>query len=288
MQWKKDPSAFRFHLLIKFLSNNFDESIDLGLIGRLFWVHPLGENHRPQCVLVLSNGSFASSSGNFASYGRPDVYCWAVIARGYAYFNPFLHLHSTYLVSQPEVDICKQNAAAKLDRPGRILPSNASWNHAVKLADDAWKRRNNLSRQDSEQGSSVDECILYPMTIEMTAAQADRLVMERTAFFLKLPGSYRDSIMNNIAQLEQCLREEATKKLHMKLFKKFGTTNIPLDTILQTSLNDKRPVSTRRICASIEKKKSNTNRNSSLLAKRSVSSDASPKKKKRKETFSLA
>ncbi len=90
---KKEPIAFRFHLLIKFLSNNLDESMDMGLLGRLFWVHPLGDNHRQQCVLVLPNGSFASSSGDFASYGRPDVYCWAVIARGHAYFNPFFHLH---------------------------------------------------------------------------------------------------------------------------------------------------------------------------------------------------
>ncbi len=295
--WTKlnnEPNAFRFHLLLKMLCNNFDVGADLSKVGRLFWVSPLGETHRPQCVLVLPNGSFASSSGNFAAYGRPDIYCWAVIVRGYAYFNPFLHLHSTYLQGKPNIDTSKQNAATKTVRTNLIIPTDASWNSAVKLAEDAWKVRNNLRRQDSEQGSRVEDCVLYPVTVEMTKSQSTRMALDRISYFYKKSDDNANKFLQLLADMETELQESAKRKLNSKLFKKFGKTGVPLENILQPSLNDNTKPTTSRITSSLEKKKGKKDKEqASALAKRSPSLEAAKishsqgaAKKRRRITYS--
>ncbi len=288
--WEKlnnEPNAFRFHLLLKMLSNNFEEKVDMNTVGRLFWVCPLGDTHKPGCVLVLPNGSFASTSGMFAAYGRPDILCWAVVVRGYAYFNPFSHLHSTYLQGMPSIDTSMQNAAAKVGRPNLILPKDACWNGAVKLAEDAWKVRNNLRRQDSQQGTTVEDCVLYPMTVEMTKSQATRMDLDRIAYFYKSSDANRDKFQSLLLGMETELRETTKQRLAGKVYKTLGNTNIPIDKLLHTSFNDNKPTTTRRLRSALETKKKT--KQASILAKKSPqSSPLANTNKKRKVTYSEA
>ena len=65
------------------MANNILAGIDFHdfQAGKFYFVEPrtITKEVKPTIIHVASNGSFSSSSGLFAIFGYPDIYCWKLV-----------------------------------------------------------------------------------------------------------------------------------------------------------------------------------------------------------------
>ena len=128
--------AARFKLFCDMLHEQHVEGAECR--PRYFRVSPKCMPRSGEGIVALApNGSWASSSGDFASYGCPDALCLAVVIAGHAPFCPAVHMHDIYKQAYVNSLLVAQQVNFMTD--DQLMPTEgASWNWAITFTDELW------------------------------------------------------------------------------------------------------------------------------------------------------